>query len=271
MSSSLTVEQPDKPAVSQTEPHTVSPNSNEPCLQLKGTLVPMTALELIHFEKDQFSRELDAKIAQAPDFFENLPVVIGLEKFIGKDIDLAELKGICSDRSIRVAAIRGGTPELQEKAKMAGLGVLAKQKERAQPEPPPVAETEAEPPAQPEVEPKVEIRTSTQISKVIQHPIRSGQQVYAADGDLIIMASVSAGAEILADGNIHVYGTLRGRALAGVKGDQRARVFCHSLAAELVSIAGQYKISEDIPASAAGKPCQIYLEDGALKFKEIEF
>ncbi len=105
---------------------------------------------------------------------------------------------------------------------------------------------------------------------MVHHPIRSGQQVYAADGDLIILASVSAGAEILADGNIHVYGALRGRALAGVKGNTSARIFCHNMAAELVSVAGQYKISEDIPGSALGKPCQVYLEDASLKFKELE-
>jgi septum site-determining protein MinC len=76
--------------------------------------------------------------------------------------------------------------------------------------------------------------------------VRSGQQIYAAGGDLVIIAPVSAGAEILADGNIHVYGPLRGRALAGVKGDTSARIFCQSLEAELVSIAGNYKVNEDL-------------------------
>ena len=94
--------------------------------------------------------------------------------------------------------------------------------------------------------------------------------MYAADGDLIIMASVSAGAEILADGNIHVYGTLRGRALAGVKGNINARIFCHSLEAELVSVAGQYKISEDMDKSQLKKPTQIYLDNDTLCFKNID-
>ena len=83
-------------------------------------------------------------------------------------------------------------------------------------------------------------------TKLITHPVRSGQQIYAAGGDLVVLSSVSPGAEVLADGNIHVYGTLRGRALAGVKGNRSARIFCQRLEAELISIAGHYKISEDL-------------------------
>ena len=83
-------------------------------------------------------------------------------------------------------------------------------------------------------------------SKVITTPIRGGQQVYAQGGDLIVLAPVSAGAELLADGNIHVYGPMRGRALAGIKGDRTARIFCQQLGAELLSIAGQYKVAEDL-------------------------
>jgi septum site-determining protein MinC len=94
--------------------------------------------------------------------------------------------------------------------------------------------------------------------------VRSGQQVYAPEGDLIILAPVQAGAEVLATGNIHVYGPLRGRALAGVHGQGQARVFCQSLEAELVSIAGQYKISEDLQKLGWKKPVQIQLRDDLL-------
>lgn len=101
-------------------------------------------------------------------------------------------------------------------------------------------------------------------SHLITEPVRSGQQVYASGGDLIIMAPVSAGAEILADGNIHVYGALRGRALAGVKGDINARVFCQSLEAELISIAGNFKLDEDLQGTYWKKPAQIYLDNQSL-------
>ena len=83
-------------------------------------------------------------------------------------------------------------------------------------------------------------------TKIITSPVRGGQQIYAQGGDLVVISSVSPGAELLADGNIHVYGPMRGRALAGIKGDTKARIFCQQLTAELVSIAGQYKVSEDL-------------------------
>jgi septum site-determining protein MinC len=101
-------------------------------------------------------------------------------------------------------------------------------------------------------------------SKVIVNPVRSGQQVYAKGGDLIVLAAVSAGAEILADGNIHVYGTLRGRALAGVQGDTSARIFCNGLQAELISIAGHYKLQDSIDAPSHTLPVQVYLENDLL-------
>lgn len=270
----------------------IAPQSGKPCMQLKGALVPMTVLELNYFEQEQFSLDIKAKTSQAPDFFDNLPIVIGLEKFEENgSLPFRQLIDTCQEHSIRVVAVRGGTELLQSAAKQAGLGLLPKQKERQNSdsvapqtnEVPASARSEQQPETgkqdeTPTVETQIEtvevvkkiIQKEKQISKVIHQPVRSGQQVYAPDGDLIVLASVSAGAEILADGNIHVYGTLRGRALAGVKGDTQARIFCHSMAAELVSVAGQYKISEDIDRSVLGKPTQVYLDKDALRFKEIE-
>ena len=106
-------------------------------------------------------------------------------------------------------------------------------------------------------------------SKIIEQPVRSGQRIYVAAGDLVVMSQVSAGAEIMADGNIHVYGTLRGRALAGVQGNLGCRIFCHDLQAELVSIGGHYKISENIDDSLRGVPVQIYLQDQSLVIQRI--
>jgi septum site-determining protein MinC len=280
--------------VDASEPNSIiTAKAHGPCLKLKASLLPMTVLELHHYETDQIDNELRDKTRQAPDFFENLPVVIDLEKFDPEAvIPFKALVAQCLSFSIKVVAVRGGHPAQQLAAKEAGLGVLARQKDRSS------ENNEDESPAEPmsngrqaslfndpavpgdtrietvevvkEVV-KTVVQTQRQQSKIVHQPIRSGQQVYAADGDLIIMASVSAGAEILADGNIHVYGTLRGRALAGVKGDTRARIFCYSLEAELVSIAGQYKISEDIDKSKLKKPTQIFLDNDALCFKEIEF
>lgn len=249
------------------EAHVENESNKTPSIKLKASLAPMTALEISDFDPTHFEHELSAKVAQAPSFFENLPVVIGLEKYTSPALDFQRLLEICKAHSVNAIGVRGASLDLQEQARTFGLGILAKQKEKS------AAHDSDEAPATPAAEPvpAPEPQTIAQASKVIQHPIRSGQQVYAADGDLIVLASVSAGAEILADGNIHVYGTLRGRALAGVKGNSSARIFCHSMAAELVSVAGQYKISEDIPSASLGKPCQVYLEDESLKFKELEF
>jgi septum site-determining protein MinC len=102
---------------------------------------------------------------------------------------------------------------------------------------------------------------ATQTTKVIKQPVRSFLRIYHAGGDLILLAAVNAGAEIIADGNIHVYAPLRGRALAGVKGNLEARIFCQHMEAELIAIAGQYRVFENkVPVEMLGKPAQIFLE-----------
>ena len=101
-------------------------------------------------------------------------------------------------------------------------------------------------------------------------PVRSGQQVYAQDRDLTICAAVGAGAEVIADGSIHVYGALRGRALAGAQGNEKARIFCREFHAELVAVAGHYKVLEEIPMELRGKPVQVWLEDGQLRVAAMD-
>ena len=100
-------------------------------------------------------------------------------------------------------------------------------------------------------------------------PVRSGQQVYARGRDLVLTALVGNGAEVIADGSIHIYGTLRGRALAGAQGNTDARIFCREFHAELVAIAGHYKVLDDIPAQLHGKPVQVWLERDELKFAQL--
>jgi septum site-determining protein MinC len=106
-------------------------------------------------------------------------------------------------------------------------------------------------------------------SKVVVHPVRSGRQIYAQGGDLIVLASISPGAELIADGHIHVYGALRGRALAGIAGNPQARIFCRSLEAELVSVAGYWRVRDDIPEELIGKPVQIYLGNEQVVIEEL--
>jgi septum site-determining protein MinC len=120
----------------------------------------------------------------------------------------------------------------------------------------------------PTTEQESESDSESTVTRVLTQPVRSGQRIYVK-GDLVILSPVSSGAEIMAEGNIHVYGALRGRALAGVQGNTESRIFCSDLQSELVSIAGHYKVSEDLVQSVRGKPVQIYLQDKALIIKDI--
>ncbi|HVZ35347.1 MAG TPA: septum site-determining protein MinC, partial [Polyangiaceae bacterium] len=104
---------------------------------------------------------------------------------------------------------------------------------------------------------------------MLRAPLRSGQVVYAEQCDAVVMAPVNAGAEIIADGNIHIYSSLRGRALAGAHGNEEARIFCKSLEADLVAIAGCYLRADEIPEKCRGRPAQIYLENGHLIIAEL--
>ncbi|MCP5161078.1 MAG: septum site-determining protein MinC [Hahellaceae bacterium] len=283
---------------------TASAQKQEHGLQLRGALVPMTLLEISFFEPELFRQELAARIAQAPGFFENIPVIISLERYQSEDIpDFDHLTTLCLELGIYPVAIRGGNAELQAAALAEGLACVPAGKEKA---PRPItqpdgaastsgietattshADAVAEQPvtsapdssnevlapnasvASPSEDTPAEPVYIAQNTRVITTPVRSGQQIYAAGGDLIVMAPVSAGAEILADGNIHVYGPLRGRALAGVKGNSGARIFCQSLEAELVSIAGQYKISEDLQGDRWRKNAQICLREDRLEIRPL--
>ncbi|QJC38462.1 septum site-determining protein MinC [Enterobacteriaceae endosymbiont of Donacia fulgens] len=104
-------------------------------------------------------------------------------------------------------------------------------------------------------------------SKIIYNPIRSGQQIYAYNSDLIIINNVSTGAELIADGNIHVYGFMRGKALSGANGDKNCQIFCTQLFAELLSIAGEYLLQDQIPNNFLGKSSRIYLKNKVLTIK----
>jgi len=150
--------------------------------------------------------------------------------------------------------------ELKAEIDRAGLPLLNEGKEKA-PRAAPVA-VETPPPAAQNV-------TNITKTRMIDVPVRSGQRIYAPNCDLIVTSHVSAGAELIADGNIHVYGMMRGRALAGASGDRDAQIFCTHLTAELVSIAGEYWLSDKIPAEFYGKAARLLLADDALTVQPL--
>ncbi|NBA95910.1 septum site-determining protein MinC [Pseudomonas sp. R5(2019)] len=213
----------------------------DPVFQLKGSMLAITVLELARNNLEGLDRQLAAKVAQAPNFFSNTPLVLALDKLPAGEgaIDLPGLMRVCRQHGLRTLAIRASRIEDIAAAIAIDLPVLPPSGARERPlEVVEVVEKKPEPvPAPvPAIKP----------TRVITSPVRGGQQIYAQGGDLVVVSSVSPGAELLADGNIHVYGAMRGRALAGIKGNTQARIFCQQMTAELVSIAGQYKVSEDL-------------------------
>ncbi|WP_018403130.1 septum site-determining protein MinC [Marinobacter gelidimuriae] len=237
--------------------------------QLKSASVSMTALALYYFESEDFEATLRDKISQAPGFFKDVPLIISLEKYEGldSDLDFFSIIGTCRRHNIHVVGVRGGNENHRRMARGASLALIpgtnARDKDHAS-EPTTEAPT-PEPVAEPIPVPSVAVP-----AKIISQPVRSGQQVCAAGGDLVILAPVQPGAEVMAAGNIHVYGPLRGRALAGVNGDENARIFCQSLEAELVSIAGQYKIFEDLQGSGWKSAVQLQLTDNLMVVTPLE-
>lgn len=244
---------------------------NSPAVELKGSVFTLTVLRLRSRNLDAIQKELEERIAQGPRFFENAPVVIDLEllKEEQASFDFSNLVDVLAQQKLIPVGIRHGNAEQNAAAILAGMAILkggaiqdlpvanartTKTKERA-----PASE-----PVRRGSEKPQEVAAGV-ATKVITQAVRSGQRVYAQGGDLILLAGVNAGAEIIADGNIHVYGPLRGRALAGVKGASEARIFCQSMEAELVAIAGQYRVFEDsVPNDLHRKPAQIYLDGEQL-------
>ena len=234
---------------------------NDTCFQLKGSAVSIIVLELYQYTETSFSQQLRDKVAQAPQFFQQSPVVISLEKLADDCTpDFSSLLEICREFHLQPLALRGVPQPLLEAARATGLAIVPSTQRSDSPLDTGRESSQAEVVVKKVVEEKLVRRPS----KVITRPVRSGQQVYAEGGDLVVMAPVSEGAEVLADGDIHIYGTLRGRALAGVKGDTQANIFCQNLSAELVAIAGNFILSDSLQKQRWQQSAHIYLDGDSL-------
>lgn len=231
---------------------------------LKGNLLTLTVMQLFQADPQAIAQQLQKTVAATPKFFTNMPIVIDLQHLATHEypIDYLAITHVLREYGLIPVGVSNGTPEQLTAANLAGLGTLSQIKKE-------IATKTTEPTQQTE-SPKTPDPPTNSRSKVILSPIRSGQQVYAKGGDLIILAPVSAGAEILADGHIHVYSTLRGRALAGVQGDKSARIFCSALQAELISIAGHYKLQDNIETPSSTMPVQIFIEGDQLQITLLQ-
>jgi septum site-determining protein MinC len=203
-----------------------------------------------------FDAELAEQVRRSPRFFLNAPVVLdlkGADEFT-REAEFAEARQILHRHTLTLIGVQNAAPVQADAATAAGLAGFA----------PNATQPNRPRPAEATPSPQSAAASAVGRSRLITQPVRSGTQIYARGGDLVVTASVSPGAEIMADGNIHVYGALRGRALAGAGGDAEARIFCSRLEAELVSIAGRYLVSDQISPEHRGLPVQIALIDDRL-------
>jgi len=208
--------------------------------QLKGSLFPLSVLQLEDSNLDNLQQQLASKLAQAPSFFYRAPLVVNIDKIGDETLDFSLLKQSIEEKDFICVGICNGSTLQKQQARMAGLATLQQPKPNNAMTSIPAANDKAPDPIQPTEEP-------TRAAKIVKQNIRSGQQIYAQGCDLVIIGSVGNGAEVISDGSIHIYGKLRGRAIAGAKGNKDSAIFCQSIEAELVSIAGTYWLSEAIP------------------------
>jgi septum site-determining protein MinC len=223
-------------------------------IEFKGSSFTLSVVHLHHTHPDVVRQALQDKIDQAPAFLKNAPVVLNVAALDG-EVNWKQMQQAIASTGLRIVGVSGCKDEaLKHMIARAGLPILSEGKEQKR---------SPEPIAAPALESVV---TKT---RVVTTPVRSGQQIYVRNADLIVINSVSAGAELVADGNIHIYGMMRGRALAGASGDRNCQIFCTSLSAELVSIAGEYWIMDQIPAEYFAKAARLSLKDGALTIQTL--
>ncbi|MFM4962779.1 septum site-determining protein MinC [Aeromonas bivalvium] len=232
--------------------------------ELKGTTFTISVLHINDAAPDKIRQLLAAKVALAPRFFNCAPLVLNVEK-LAQQPDFNELKALVEAEDFVLVGITGAKDEaMKTAAKAAGLAVMASGRSR---------KADAEPAAEitlPEAAAELPLPTPLLASKVHVGPVRSGQQIYAAGTSLVVLGSVSPGAEVLADDSIHIYGALRGRAIAGARGNGDARIYCQQLQAELLSIAGTFQLSDALPAGLIQQPVHVRLDNEQLRIDRIK-
>jgi septum site-determining protein MinC len=249
--------------------------------ELKIGQVGIANLRIRHLDVEKLSAEMRERVRSAPKLFDRAAVILdfgGLSDTPDATTVTALVAGLTAAGVLPVA-IAYGTSAIEALSREVGLPLLAKFRasyeriDAGEPEPaapPAKKKTAAEPPpAKAETPAPIASAGKSEPGLVHVAPVRSGQQVYAQGRDLTVCATVGAGAEVISDGSIHIYGALRGRALAGAGGVSSARIFCREFHAELVAVAGVYKVLDEIPKKLHGQAVQIWLEDEQLRIEEL--
>ena len=237
-------------------------------MNLKGEMSMLNVLHLEHTDVDAIAADLQVKRDEMPQFFMQSPIVVDcslLADSVSK-FDFLALKEALLKIGFIPVGIRNVSPEMNASLQDAGWAIMRESRKPVNEEH--IQQTEAV--AEDSINNPEELQNLEQVQQVpqasvtiksltIDRPVRSGQQVYAAGSDMTVLAPTSAGSEIMADGSIHVYGALRGRVLAGAMGNESARIFCQSLQAELIAIAGRYQLLDEIDTELKGRPAMIKL------------
>ncbi len=256
----------------------MSKNQTRKPLEIKISTVVAVAALLGETGHDKLSAALAQVTGGTPDYFEDEFTVIDLANVLPApapgSIAWAELIALFRSHRLIPVAVRNAPAALEDEIRAQGLAIDGMEQSRTFELTPPPSPPKAEPAPAPAPAPAPVAATpapaQAAATMIIDTPVRSGQRVYARDGDLIVMATVNAGAEVIADGSIHVYAPLRGRALAGASGKADARIFSTAMEAELISIAGVYRtFDEGWPKELAGKPAQVLLKDERLELRAI--
>lgn len=233
--------------------------TTSPALSLKSQQQWLTVLYLNHANWARLEPEIEARVAQAPKFFDEAALLVDCSALFSTDSHpasvptfLADLKSFFLKKPLlNWVGLRGLPEQWVAEAKHLHIPIWA----LGARSPTESAKREA---------------ASSASNRLVVHAVRSGQRIAAEEGDLVILGTVNPGAEVLARGHIHVYGTLRGKALAGMHGDETACIFAQQLEAELVCIAGVYQLSDHLPSTHWRKPAGIRLEDKHLTFFSLK-
>ncbi|MBT1445579.1 septum site-determining protein MinC [Shewanella sp. JM162201] len=220
-------------------------------LELKGSSFTLSVLHINTSNLDSIAKELDLKLAQAPQFFIGAPLVLNLSALGDGPLDLSALQSLLVSRQLVIVGVTATSATLSEQAKAIGLATVKAGKSAPTPAPP-----QAEP--------------TPKTTRILRQNVRSGQQIYVKNGDLIIIGAVGNGAEVIADGSIHIYGALRGKAMAGANGDNEAVIISTCLEPELISIAGHYWLTENLQKhGVAAKSGCVRLEGDSLTVESL--
>ncbi len=240
--------------------------AREPAVEIRFGQVGLAQVRLRTVDAGTILDELTGRVAAAPQFFERTAVCLDLSA-LEKEPSTSEMREVFDAvrrAGMLAVGLAHGTATVDALARSLDVPVLTQFRVQGKASPVPVAKEPPKPAPPPAEAPVLHPPT------LMQHqPVRSGQRVYARHSDLVVTSTVGAGAEVIADGCVHIYGPLRGRAVAGARGEVTARVFCQEFHAELISIAGVFRVFETLPPELAGKPVQAWLDGDDLRFARI--